>query len=205
MIEEGKVKRTEVMGLYKVWSSMIQRCTNHRNAKYPEYGGRGISVCDRWMDFDLFYLDMGDKPFPDAQLDRINNDKGYEPGNVRWVSRKENQRNRRANHQLTFNGATKCLVEWEEETGIKANTILTRIRRGWTAGESLGLAHREPKNKLTEQEIQQRSRSCQECGISFTPRIGQIKKGKGKFCTTKCALAYGLRLRWERERAGKAS
>lgn len=205
MTEANRIKRTEVMGLYKTWSSMIQRCTNERNAKHPQYGARGITVCERWRDFDLFYADVGERPFPDAQIDRIDNDKGYEPGNVRWVSRKENQRNRRANHCLTFDGVTKCLAEWEEETGIKSNTILTRIRRGWTAGEALELVPREPKNQLSQRERERRTRECQECGSVFTPRIGQLKQGQGKFCTNKCSLAYGLRLRWERERARSAA
>lgn len=142
------------MGIYKIWSSMIQRCTNERNAKYPQYGGRGITVCDRWRDFDLFYSDVGDKPFPGATIDRIENDAGYGPGNFRWASRKEQQRNRRSNHRLTFNGATKCLAEWEEETGVKSNTILTRIRRNWPVGEALGLLPHEQKQAWRSRKSQ---------------------------------------------------
>ncbi|MCL1485143.1 hypothetical protein MIH18_23680 (plasmid) [Marinobacter sp. M3C] len=200
MTRPTKIKRTEVMGIYKIWSSMIQRCTNERNAKYPQYGGRGITVCDRWRDFDLFYSDVGDKPFPGATIDRIENDAGYGPGNFRWASRKEQQRNRRSNHRLTFNGATKCLAEWEEETGVKSNTILTRIRRNWPVGEALGLLPHEQKNRLGDLEKKARTRKCKECGCEFMPRFGQIKIGMGKFCGNKCSLAHGLRIRWQREK-----
>lgn len=79
-----------------VWSSMKQRCLNSRNKAYKNYGGRGISVCDRWLSsFEDFINDMGPKPFEGAQIDRINNDGNYEPTNCRWVTKQENHMNRR--------------------------------------------------------------------------------------------------------------
>lgn len=81
---------------YGVWAAMLRRCTNPNAKDYPNYGGRGITVCERWLDFAAFHADMGDRPTPDHSIDRIENDGGYESGNCRWATRSEQMRNRRA-------------------------------------------------------------------------------------------------------------
>lgn len=82
---------------YSVWSAMIQRCTNPKNAQYKWYGARGISVCERWLKFDNFLSDIGNRPSPELEIDRIDNDGNYEPGNVKWSTRKEQMNNMRRN------------------------------------------------------------------------------------------------------------
>ena len=80
---------------YRVWVSMTQRCINPNNINYHNYGGRGITVCDRWKNlFPAFYKDMGVKPFSEAEIDRIDNNGNYEPSNCRWVTHAVNDRNR---------------------------------------------------------------------------------------------------------------
>jgi hypothetical protein len=79
---------------YRVWWDMHQRCSNPKNERYPKYGGRGISVCERWDDFRLFIADMGQRPSCDHSLDRKDNDGNYDPGNCRWATRSEQQRNK---------------------------------------------------------------------------------------------------------------
>ena len=86
--------------IHRVWSNMIQRCTNPKNKAYHNYGGRGIKVSDRWRSFEAFYQDMGDVPFEGAQIDRQNNDLGYSKDNCRWVTRSENLMNTRRNRQV---------------------------------------------------------------------------------------------------------
>lgn len=80
--------------LYRVWADMLQRCRNPKNRWFHRYGGRGITVCDSWTDFENFYADVGERPFPKASLDRIDNDSGYEPGNVRWATQRQQMQNR---------------------------------------------------------------------------------------------------------------
>lgn len=112
---------------------MIQRCTNKKNFDYKDYGGRGIKIHPRWMDFKNFIEDMRKRPGDNYQLERIFNDRGYEPGNVRWATSLENNQNTRRSVFLTFNGITATVSEWSRRTGIKASTLYVRKRRGWSA------------------------------------------------------------------------
>jgi hypothetical protein len=122
---------------HRVWISMRSRCNNPRDHAYHNYGGRGIKVCDRWSDYSLFLADMGRKPGPKFQIDRIDNDKGYEPANCRWALRKKNLNNKRTNHVVEFNGRRQTIAEWADETGINYRTLNNRINRGWTVERAL--------------------------------------------------------------------
>lgn len=118
---------------YKSWLGMKQRCYNPNFADYHNYGGRGIKICDRWVhSFKNFLDDMGIMPDGDKiTLERIDNNRGYYPDNCRWETLRNQQRNRRNNHRIDYNNESLTIVEWGEKLGIKPNTILTRIRRGW--------------------------------------------------------------------------
>jgi hypothetical protein len=117
---------------YKGWAAMKDRCLNPNNTHYSDYGGRGITVCQRWVDsYENFLADMGPRQ-PGMTLDRHPDPNGnYEPGNCRWASRKQQQRNRRNTVMLTVDGVTKSLYDWCDELGLRVNTVVSRIKRGW--------------------------------------------------------------------------
>lgn len=123
---------------YRAWQTMRLRCQNPANQAYANYGGRGIIVCERWREsVSNFIADMGPKPTPKHEIDRINNDGNYEPGNCRWVTRTENDRNRRSNRWLTFRGETLTLTEWAQRFGIRNDTLTHRIEIGWDVERAL--------------------------------------------------------------------
>ncbi len=115
---------------YATWKNMKRRCNNKNYHRYQEYGGRGITICEKWKDsFKCFLDDMGNKPFLGAQIDRIDTNKGYSPENCRWVSPKINCRNKRNNRILEFEGEKLCVAEWAERLNVNPNTLRYRIRR----------------------------------------------------------------------------
>jgi hypothetical protein len=121
---------------YSSWAAMNKRCNCESDAAYPLYGGRGITICERWASFEYFLADMGERP-PGLSLERIDNDGNYEPGNCKWGTRKEQGRNRRTSKFLTIEGETLCMTEWAERNGIARSTITDRLARGWTTEEAV--------------------------------------------------------------------
>jgi hypothetical protein len=122
---------------YRAWSHMLSRCTNPMDKAYHYYGGRGISVCDRWSSFKNFFEDMGRSTSDVHSIDRINNDGNYEPGNCRWATVKEQRRNKRDNRILTINGERRTLAEWVEKAGAIYKTAHNRLRMGWSPQEAV--------------------------------------------------------------------
>ncbi len=136
---------------YTSWDHMIQRCTNPNFKQYKDYGGRGIRVCKRWKEFKSFLEDMGKCP-SGYSIDRIDNDKGYYKENCRWATRKQQMRNMRRNHLITYNGKTQCLIDWSEETGISYNTLRSRLRIGWSTEKALSTSTRKRRNNAIYSE-----------------------------------------------------
>ena len=127
-------KRTRT---YESWTSMINRCSNTNHKYYHCYGGRGIKVCERWNRFANFLEDMKESP-PRFQIDRIDNNGDYCKENCRWVTSKVNNRNRRNNRLIIFNGKTQCLSALAEEYNIPDSTLRARISKfNWTIKDAL--------------------------------------------------------------------
>lgn len=116
---------------FRRWHSMISRCTYKSHNAYPGYGGRGITVCERWQKFENFYADMGDAPTPQHSLDRIDNDGPYSPENCRWATREEQSNNTRANHYITLDEERLTVMQAARRSGIKFHTLERRLRLGW--------------------------------------------------------------------------
>src|ERR1043166_3295830 len=119
--------------LYGIWYMMAQRCYNPTNPAYPLYGGKGVKICDRWREsFQAFVEDMGPRPSPDHSIDRFPDKNGnYGPGNCRWATSKQQNRNRRDNRILTAFGQSRCLADWAEELGMPARLLALRLWKGW--------------------------------------------------------------------------
>ena len=121
---------------YKAWYAMLHRCTIAANPWYARYGGRGITVCDKWRDFEAFLSDMGE-PEVGLSLGRIDNDRGYEPSNCKWATRAEQMRNTSYNVRLTAFGKTQHAAEWCRERGLRQDTLHWRIKNGWPVEKAL--------------------------------------------------------------------
>ena len=117
---------------------MLQRCNNPNAHEYHNYGGRGIEVCDEWLNFETFERWAVDNGYDEnakrglCTLDRINTDGDYEPSNCRFVSMRTQQRNRRNNRLITYNGETRCMKEWADIAGIAYGTFQKRLASGWS-------------------------------------------------------------------------
>lgn len=139
----GKYKNN----IYRVWSSIKERCCNPHNKKYLRYGARGIAVCEEWKnDFSAFYDYVSRLPhFGEAgySIDRINNDGNYEPGNVRWADFVMQNNNLSRNHLLEYGGKTQSIAQWAREIGMSYSALHSRIKRGW----SIERAMAEPVKK----------------------------------------------------------
>ena len=117
---------------YQVWVDMKDRCYNYNNCSYNDYGGRGIFVCDSWLNsFENFYNDMGDKP-KGRSLNRVNNDGWYSPDNCKWSTPKEQNRNMRSNIWITYDNETKCLSDWADFFNINRSTFKRKFNKGWS-------------------------------------------------------------------------
>lgn len=123
---------------YKSWCGMKERCSRKTLKSYYRYGGRGITVCNQWINsFENFFRDMGPKPSPKHSLERRDNDGNYEPSNCYWATKKEQARNTRRNVFVEHMGHTKLLVEWAEILGVPYDLIQARLSKGKPFSEAI--------------------------------------------------------------------
>ncbi len=134
--------RTKTHGMsktrtFKSWDSMKQRCLNQNSPDYSRYGGRGITVCERWLNsFEWFLEDLGERP-EGRTLDRIDPDGNYEPGNCRWATASEQQFNRRFNKKLEYRGQVKPMVDLSSESGVPLKILRWRLENGWNIDRAI--------------------------------------------------------------------
>lgn len=125
---------------YAAWANITNRCTRPTHPSYHHYGGRGIKLFQDWMGrggFSRFIAYVGRRPSDKHTIERIDNNRGYEPGNVKWATRGEQMINTRANHWVVINGVRKLLKDWAREYDIHDTTVLHRIERGMTEIEAI--------------------------------------------------------------------
>jgi len=139
---EITIKRETTHGMtgsapYNSWRGMLNRCENHNDPRYKDYGGRGITVCGEWHDFQKFWNDMKDSYTQGLTIDRIDVNGDYCPDNCKWSTQKEQANNRRNNHLLSYNGTILTLAQWADILGINYDTLRSRLKRGWSVERAL--------------------------------------------------------------------
>lgn len=122
---------------YRSWQMMVSRCNGNVASFNRFYKARGIKLCRRWESFACFLEDMGEKPTPKHQIDRINTFGNYEPGNCRWATKKEQANNMRSNVWFEFMGEKRTLAQWAEVSGLRESCISRRVKRGWEFAKAI--------------------------------------------------------------------
>jgi len=145
---KGKRSGHYYKDVYKIWKAMIARCTNSKRKNYPNYGGRGIKVCDAWLNsFEQFANDMGPRPTPAHSIDREKVDGNYEPANCRWATPTEQQNNRRCTQWIEFNGERLTLTQWARKLGLTTTALRLRFEYGWTKERAMTQIGNRAKKK----------------------------------------------------------
>lgn len=162
---------------YNTWRGIIGRCENPNQSVYQAYGAKGITMCPRWREsFSAFLSDMGERP-PGTSLDRIDNSRGYEPGNCRWASPEQQARNRSIVRLYSHNGESLCAPQWSERTGIPAKVIRLRILNGWPISRAVTEPVIIAKAVTYLGQTKSISEWSKETGITTTALNHRIRRG----------------------------
>lgn len=146
-MKHGHCATTARTPTYRSWHTMKQRALNPKDVNAKHYSERGITVCKRWLKFENFLKDMGERP-EGTNLERIDNDKGYSPSNCRWATQAEQMRNRRSNVFIEYQGKKQTVQEWSKELNIPFTTLRLRMKTGWPVERVLS-TKRFAKNQFT--------------------------------------------------------
>lgn len=123
---------------FEIWLAMRQRCGNPNYSTWKYYGGRGITVCKRWINsFENFYRDMGPRPSSKHSIDRINGNRNYTPKNCRWATKMEQMSHTRRSRRISFRGQTKTVAEWERVIGCRRGFLYSRLHGGFSVARAM--------------------------------------------------------------------
>lgn len=167
---------------WKSWKSMLDRCLLKAHKSFPAYGGRGITVCKEWFEFEQFYADMGDRP-AGTTLGRIDNERGYEKGNCRWETFGQQANNRRSSRVITFDGKTMTLTEWANAIGIIQTSLSKRLASGWSVERALTTPAKSQKNSVS---TFLKPRDLRDEGVEIESEFVEVDNRFGERCRVKC-------------------
>lgn len=137
--------------LYYIWAAMHQRCLDPNHSAFKYYGGRGIKVCVRWLDFWSFVQDVGSRPSKSHSIERVNPDGNYTPENCRWATAGEQSVNKRNTRWIEIGGRKMLASEWAKELGLSTPTILARLRNGMSAEQAVkGVKGRHRRKQMSQ-------------------------------------------------------
>lgn len=181
---------------YVSWNMMVRRCSVPSASDYPDYGGRGISVCERWKDFKSFLEDMGERP-EGQTIERKDVDGDYEPGNCRWATCIEQSNNKRTNRTLTVDGRTQTIAEWGRERGLHPKTIRQRLLLGWSDEEAVSRPAGNNVRDASTRSYSGKNRLITANGITKTIKEWAIELGVSPATINSRISSKG----WSEERA----
>ncbi len=177
--------------LYSVWQGMRRRCRNPNAKQWSDYGGRGISICERWNEFRHFIADMGPRK-PGYTIERINNNGNYEPTNCRWASRKEQLRNRRVTLYVTIDGVRHLAKDLADLSGLKVDTIMERAQSGLPYQELISPKRRTYRKGLAlgaaVSSAKRKARTHCKRGHEYTQENTATQRGGARYCRACHAL-----------------
>lgn len=143
--------KSKISKTYNVWIAMKARCYNSNNKHYKDYGGRGIKIQEDWInDFQKFFNYIGERPHEKLTIERIDTNKDYKEGNIKWATQVEQANNRRNNRFLEFNNKKLTLSQWEKEIGISQDLLWARLKLGWSDEKALTTPKQIHKKKNIE-------------------------------------------------------
>lgn len=162
---------------YNIWRHMRDRCLNKKNKNYHRYGGRGISICDEWIEsFEAFYRDVGARPGPGYSIDRINNDKGYNKENCKWSTKEEQANNRSTSVYYKHNGVSRTLAGWCRELKLDYSLVRCRISSGWSFERAIA----EPTNGARLYKFNGEEKSiklwCEKLNLKYATVTARISR-----------------------------
>jgi len=165
---------------YYAWKEMKQRCFNPNHKAYSNYGDRGITVCDRWLNSDNFLTDMGSRPTAKHSLDRINNDGDYSPKNCKWSTKAEQENNKRTNRLITIDGKTLNIAQWTKEMGFGRNVIRDRLNLGWSEYDAV-MTPVQVRLITIENDTWTIAQWTEKMGYGKTVILGRLKMGWSEY------------------------
>jgi len=176
---------------YRAWLHMKDRCFNPNSKDYPNWGGRGITVCDRWKNSsENFLADMGSRPTAKYSLDRIDNNADYSPENCRWATQTEQTNNRRSNYLITIGNETKTMTQWAKKINISKNVIFIRLERGWSDYDAVMTPVHTGKLITIENKTYTISQWTEEKGYGRTVIHDRLKLGWSEFDAVMTPVRY---------------
>lgn len=192
---------------HHTWTTMKQRCHNPTDKQFHRYGGRGITVCERWRDnFEAFLEDMGLRPANKTSIDRIDNSKGYEPGNCRWADDIEQHNNKRNNRILTIDTESATVAEWARRSGTDMYRIHGRLAQGWSAQEAVfgpagggRFITQHPRTKMVMHRGEEISLKDLGARYDISPKYIADHMRRGKTCEEAVALLAANKNRYKRK------